>query len=198
MRLIKSARKDKVGYHTWQFHMTREKRFWFWSLWLVWCMIVQCVDGINEIREEGWGWLPHMMIMYDKRAKILIMKLMVGVLHGCVTCLVEIDRTHKERWGWLPHMTILYDKKEKILIMKFMVSVVHECATCFNGINKIHNEKWGWLPHMMIMYAKRAEILIVKLMDRCKLWCLNINKNYIPYKSIQDSLKWFKWTWLLL
>ncbi len=29
------------------------------------------------------SWLPHMMIMYDRRAKILIMKLMVGVLHEC-------------------------------------------------------------------------------------------------------------------
>jgi hypothetical protein len=32
-------------------------------------------------------------------------------------------------------------------------------------------------------------------MGRCKLRWLNIDKNYILYNTIQDSLKWFKWTW---
>jgi hypothetical protein len=35
--------------------------------------------------------------MYDKREEILIVKLMVAVLHECVTCFDEIDRIHKER-----------------------------------------------------------------------------------------------------
>jgi hypothetical protein len=35
-------------------------------------------------------------------------------------------------------------------------------------------------------------------LGRCKLQWFNIDKNYTPYKSIQDFFKWFKWTWLLL
>lgn len=60
-------------------------------------MNVQCCDGINTIHKERLGWLPHMTIMYDKRVEILIVKLMVGVLHECVTCLDEIGRIHKEK-----------------------------------------------------------------------------------------------------
>jgi hypothetical protein len=32
----------------------------------------------------------------------------------------------------------------------------------------------------------------------CMIECLNIDKNYTPYKSIQYFFKWFKWTWFLL
>jgi hypothetical protein len=184
MRLIKSTRKDKFGYYAWEFHMTREKRFWFWSLWLMWCMNVQCLDGINKIHKERWGWLPRMMIMYDKRAKILIVKLMVRVLHECVTRLDEIKRIHKEKWGYLPRMTILYDKREKILILKLMVSVVHECVICLDGINKIYEEIWSWLPHMMIMYDRRAKILIMKLIVGVLHEC-----EHVSMKSIGNMRK---------
>jgi hypothetical protein len=31
----------------------------------------------------------------------------------------------------------------------------------------------------------------------CIIGCFNIGRNYTPYKSLQDSLKSFKWTWFL-
>jgi len=39
---------------------------------------------IDRIREERRGWLPRMTILYDGREEILIVKLMVGVMHGAV------------------------------------------------------------------------------------------------------------------
>ncbi len=39
---------------------------------------------IDRIREERRGWLPRMTILYDGREEILIVKLMVGVMHGVV------------------------------------------------------------------------------------------------------------------
>jgi hypothetical protein len=34
-------------------------------------------------------------------------------------------------------------------------------------------------------------------LGECMIKWLNIDKNYTPHKFIQDSFKWFKWTWLL-
>jgi hypothetical protein len=47
---------------------------------------VKSLDEIDRICEESQGWLPCMMILYDGRKQILIVKLMVGVIHECVAC----------------------------------------------------------------------------------------------------------------
>jgi hypothetical protein len=49
-----------------------------------------------------------------------------------------------------------------------------------------------------VLLLPNVHHVIITTRGRYKLWWFNIDKNYIPYKSIQDSLKWFKWTWLLL
>ncbi len=41
----------------------------------------ESLDKIDRTREERRGWLPRMTILYDGREKILIVKLMVGVMH---------------------------------------------------------------------------------------------------------------------
>ncbi|CAK9857020.1 unnamed protein product [Sphagnum jensenii] len=41
----------------------------------------ESLDEIDRTREERRGWLPRMTILYDGREKILIVKLMVGVMH---------------------------------------------------------------------------------------------------------------------
>ncbi len=41
----------------------------------------ESLDKIDTTREERWGWLPQMTILYDGREQILIVKLMVGVMH---------------------------------------------------------------------------------------------------------------------
>ncbi len=71
-----------------------------------WCAtwMCKCLNEINRIHEERWGWLPRTIILYDGRKDIQIVKLMVGVVHEYATCFDEINRIHEERWGWLPHM----------------------------------------------------------------------------------------------
>jgi len=46
----------------------------------------ETLDEIDRIREERWGRLPRMTILYDGREGILIVKLMVGVMHEGVAC----------------------------------------------------------------------------------------------------------------
>jgi hypothetical protein len=46
----------------------------------------ESLDEIDRTREERWGWLPRMTILYDGREEILIVKLMVGVMHESVAC----------------------------------------------------------------------------------------------------------------
>ncbi len=41
----------------------------------------ESLDEIDRTREERWGWLPQMTILYDGREEILIVKLMVDVMH---------------------------------------------------------------------------------------------------------------------
>jgi hypothetical protein len=43
----------------------------------------ESLDEIDRLREERRGWLPRMIILYDGREEILIVKLMVGAMHEC-------------------------------------------------------------------------------------------------------------------
>jgi hypothetical protein len=62
----------------------------------------------------------------------------------------------------------------------------HNSSQVSNALVQVHN-------HEQLLY----ELLGIILRVKCMVQQLNINKNYIPYKFIQDFFKWFKWIWLL-
>ncbi len=133
---------------------------------------VTCLNEINRIHKERWGWWPQMTILYDGKEDIQIVKLVVGVVHEFATCFDEINRIHEERWGWLPHMMILHDEREKILIVKFMVGVLHECATCsMKLIGSMMKNKVGYHTWQLCTMVEK----IFKLWSLWLVWCMISN-----------------------
>jgi hypothetical protein len=66
-------------------------------------------------------------------------------------------------------------------------------SKCKCGIgNKLHG---NICKHLL--YALPLE-WYETMQGECMVQWLNNDKNYTPYKSIQDFFKWFKWTWLLI
>jgi hypothetical protein len=86
-------------------------------------------------------------------------------------------------------------KKKQLIIMKFKKTWYSSTSFfCFFIVLLFTNYEFAFLCSTI----DRFGVLWYIWMGECMIECLNIGKNYTPYKLIQDSLIWFKWTWLLL
>jgi len=80
-----------------------------------------------------------------------------------------------------------FEKKGKFIFWKHLYFIYKIKMFCDHKIDGFINQH--------ILNINEIKKL---LQSECIVWWLNIGRNYTPHKSIQNSSKWFQWTWLLL